>query len=177
MKSSTKAALGLIISSIIVVGLAVLFAHLLSSCAQVAHVSDPTAVYNTVSAAEYDAAEANFSGAAPVLFPVVEYWNDARCQELLDKRDAYMFVSTTLGGFAGVGGTTAGFLNDDEQKGWKIGSGLTSLASGILSASFAGAATAKTKRFEQYCNTTIATPAAVELALMPNEFTSTDAGL
>jgi len=170
MKPSTNAAIKLLVFTFAAIALAALLVWILPSCSSApARVSNPAAIYD-LSAAEYNAAENHFAGASVVL-PAV-YWDDARCQTLLDQRDAFALVATIAGGLAGAGGVSTAVTDKDVPQ---RALGLSSLVAGALSAGFAGAATSKTRRFETYCNTTPAAPVVIDLEPMPSEWEA-DAG-
>jgi hypothetical protein len=161
----------LVVSAIAIVALLVWLVLQLTGCAnQTAHVSDPTARFYMIGANEYDLAEAHFAGAEGAPDVVVEYWNDYRCQDLLDKRDNLATWSLILGGLTGIGGISTA-ATDSNVPQWCLGA--ASLATGAVSAGLAGAATVKTKRFEQYCNTTI----EVTKSPVSDETIATDAGV
>ena len=158
-----------IVFAVVAVLVAIVIMLVLFGCAPtVARAYNTAAIYD-LSAAEYNAAENHFAGASVVL-PAV-YWDDARCQTLLDQRDAFALVATIAGGLAGAGGVSAAVTDKDVPQ-WALG--LSSLVAGALSAGFAGAATSKTRRFETYCNTE-ASPVVIDLEPMPSEW-ETDAG-
>jgi hypothetical protein len=162
------------IATIVIIAVAViafiLFVFVFPGCSNPARVSNPTAVYSEISPAEYDAAENKFAGAAHVT--AIEFWNDERCQALLDKRDAFKWIATFAGGLGGIGGLSTAFP-DDSQKAWRYGLGISSIVLAATSASFGGLAASKTKTFETYCNTA---PDPVELNLMPIPVEPIDAG-
>lgn len=167
MQPSTKAAVKLLVFTGVTLALAALFAWITIGCApRVARANSPAAVY-ALSADEYDLAESHFAGALPAA-PAV-YWTDWRCQDLLDQRDSFALWSGITGGLAGAVGISTALVDSDVPQ-WCIGAG--ALVFGSVSAGLAGAATAKTRRFEQYCS---AAP-AVELAPTPDELTGQDAG-
>ena len=60
-----------------------------------ARVAAPAAIYGSVTPDEYAAAEEAFAGGTGPMPSIVEYWNDARCQELLDRRDGVLIAAAT----------------------------------------------------------------------------------
>jgi hypothetical protein len=160
-----------IVFAVVAILVAIVLALVLFGCVEkVARVSNPAAIYD-LNAAEYDAAENHFAGAVAV--PPLAYWNDERCQTLLDKRDAFALWSAVTGGLAGAGGISTAATDKDIPQ-WCIGA--SSLVFGSVSAGLAIAAKAKTDRFEQYCSTD-PPKYVVDLAPMPDELMEHDAGV
>lgn len=136
------------------VGSAVFALVLLAGCGGVARVAAPALPFETVSPHDYAAAEAEFAGGQPEV--QVVYWTDARCQELLDRRDALVIAAATLGGITGAGGLTTVIPKDadaDERRQWDLGLGISTLALGTTASALTLAARALSERYEQNCRT------------------------
>lgn len=157
-----------------------------ASCGNVARVAQPAAVYNEITADDYAAAEAHFSGsegiAPPPPPPVDLYWNDERCQELLDKRDAMAAVTAGICGLTGASGLGT-VIPEDASKEMRLGFGLTTIALGTVCTSMTLATKSLSNKFEMYCSVERPVPAEhpasdeVELAPEPDEFKDADGGV
>jgi hypothetical protein len=136
----------------------------LLGCGGVARVAAPALPFETVSPHDYATAEAAFAGTPPEA--PMPYWNDARCQELLDRRDGLLIAAATLGGLTGAGGLTTVVpkdLDKEEQERWDLGLGISTLALGATASAVTMAAHALSERYEQHCRTEApAHPAADE---------------
>jgi hypothetical protein len=129
---------------------AIVLALLLAACST-ARVASPIAVYDRATAADYAEAEDHFAGmegAIPVS-PLL-YWNDARCQELLDKRDALASVGAGAGGLGGASGLAA-VLPEDASRSMRLGFGITTVVLAAATTAISLAARSMSERFEQFC--------------------------
>jgi len=137
----------------VIVGIVVVV-FILPSCADsVARAYPPTV--GTVTPTEYDAAEEAFSGNPPPIVPA-PYWTDARCQKLLDRRDALLIAAAALGGLTGAGGVATLAPKDvDEKEGrrWDTALGISTLACGSAASTLTLAARTLTSRYEENCRT------------------------
>ena len=142
------------------------FALCLAGCGGVAKVNDPDAVYEVtvVDAETYAAAENHFAGSedkAMVTPYVTTYWNDERCQELLDKRDALVAIAASLGGLTGLGGLTSVIpsdMPDDKRQDMQLGLGITTVGLAAAGTGIVIASKSMTTKFEMYCSTQAPVP-------------------
>jgi hypothetical protein len=118
--------------------------------------------HSDITATEYDLAEAAFSGGARAV-PQTSGYTDFECQELLDRRDALLIATATLGTLSGVGGIATLIPKDttpDERKRWDLGIGLSTLLCGATASTLTLAAQALSTRYERNCRTEKSAPAA-----------------
>jgi hypothetical protein len=111
------------------------------------------------------------------------FWNDARCYNLMEQRDAWCTASKFLVGAGGVGAVatpTEGAI-DDEQK-QKVAQYATGIAAGVTSAAGLAAlwmCESKSRELEQYCETAPQpkhTDEPAPTAPMPNPWAEPDGG-
>jgi len=128
----------------------------------VARVAEPAAVYDQITVEEYTAAEEHFAGGPKVMASMAEnpfvdlYWNDARCQELLDKRDLLAKLNLGLGVLTGGSGLTTVIPKDmekEKKEAMEITFGSLTLGFGVATAIIAGTIKSMTARYEQNCRT------------------------
>lgn len=154
----------------------------------VARVAEPAAVYDEVTVEEYAAAEASFAGSEDksAAFPPPPpprdsgvYWNDERCQELLNKRDAISNTLLGLGVLTGGSGLTTVIPKDmekEKKENLQVTFGSLTLAFGVADAILVGVVKTLSTRYEQNCRTERPEPPEhpasdeVDLAPMPEEF-------
>jgi len=121
-----------------------LVAILALGCGSVARVAQPAAVYSEVTVDDYSEAEDHFAGVAagggpkgvysPVNPIVTTYWDDEKCQQLVNRRDGCLIAIAAIGALTGAGGLTVA-LPTDASKDTKTAVGYTTLA---LAATVAG---------------------------------------
>lgn len=93
---------------------------------------------------------AHVSPVAPEGGTFATSWSAARCQMLLDQRDASIWGSALGGGLSGAGGLATAFPEDDD---WQLGLGISTAVVAAVATSLTVLAKMKSDEFELYCNT------------------------
>jgi len=138
----------------------------LASCGgHVARVAEPAAIYDTVTASDYAEAEEHFAGGAvggPKVLPAMAnpftniYWDDARCQALLDKRDISSAMVLGFGGLTGAGGIAMLIpkdATDEERNRWNLGLGISTLAVATTATILGALVRSWSNVYEENCHT------------------------
>jgi hypothetical protein len=158
---SNQAILYVLMAIFVPLNVALLFVP--AGCGNVARVATPiSSSHSQITPTEYDLAEAEFGGGLMPMPAEFDRWTDARCQELLDRRDALVISAATLGGITGAGGLATLVPKDataEERKEWDLGLGISTLVSGATASTLMLVAKTLTERYEQNCRTEKPVPA------------------
>jgi ABC-type uncharacterized transport system permease subunit len=76
-------------------------------------------------------------------------WDSAKCQQLLNQKDALVWVTALSSGLSGLGGVTTASSDDSKVR---LGVGITTAVMGVLASSLIVLSKVKNQEFEQYCN-------------------------
>lgn len=76
-------------------------------------------------------------------------WNADRCQNLLNQKDALIWVTALSSGLSGLGGVTTASSEDSKVR---LGVGITTAVLGVVASSLIVLSKVKNSEFEQYCN-------------------------
>jgi|GEM_PF-3024258 hypothetical protein len=147
---------------------------LLGGCApRIARAAAPiSSSHSQLTASDYDLAEAAFAGGG--LAPMPVELADARCQELMKKRDtgsALMTVFCATTGGTGFGTLMPKDVTLEERKKWDITLGALTLAFGITCTTLGALVKSWSEEFERECMTEVPKP---EVLPAPPEHPASD---
>jgi len=143
--------------------------------------------HSQITASEYDLVESAFAGGQ--LAPMPVELADARCQELLEKRDLARAFSHGFGvatGGSGIATLIPKDASEKEKRDWDLVLGISTLALGITSTVLGGLVQSWTSQYELECMTETPAPVEANADTAPNlnssdvpetEFGNTDGGV